>query len=252
METGNIPVQYEMEKAIYSITSVNNKGRYFDILFRALTQGDLDSYQHIHIELMEQMGIDGASIESAMRSRYNKAIKDDPNFSMSQEARDLIGSRDRVTETKEETEKFSAGDLGPSDYQSYASQRAEDYREMANMLEDNPIFKGMSDEERDSVLKAAFDLANAEALEDASDGAYEITTKWMSLADDAEKKGIEPWAYVLFHAAYSMAETTRDEAGNAVDGASKNDHVRAWLEDFDGLTEQQRAFLWSTVYQSAW
>ncbi len=39
VETGNIPLQYEMEKAIYNISNTGNKNRYYAILYRALEQG---------------------------------------------------------------------------------------------------------------------------------------------------------------------------------------------------------------------
>lgn len=253
VETDNIPLQYEMEKAIYNITNDGNKGRYYDILFRALAQGDMESYGHIRRELMEQMGVDGASIDSAMRSRYNKAAEADPSFTLSQTARDLIGSWDTYgAENTESGDSFGADDLGAAAYERYASQRANDYRAMENGLESSPIFRGMSDESKGKVLKAAQDLATKEALADNSGGQYEVTTKWMTLADDAEAMGIEPWEYVLFHVAYNEAETTRDENGDAVEGESKSDHVREWLELYAGLTDEQREFLWGTVYQSEW
>ena len=253
VETDNIPLQYEMEKAIYNITNDGNKGRYYDILFRALVQGDMDSYEHIRRELMEQMGVDGASIDSAMRSRYSKAVEADPSFTLSQTARDLIGSWDTYgAESTESDDSFGADDLGAAAYERYASQRANDYRAMENGLESSPIFRGMSDESKDKVLKAAQDLVTKEALADNSGGQYEVTTKWMTLADDAEAMGIEPWEYVLFHVAYNEAETTRDENGDAVEGESKSDHVREWLELYAGLTDEQREFLWGTVYQSEW
>lgn len=253
VETDNIPLQYEMEKAIYNITNDGNKGRYYDILFRALVQGDMDSYEHIRRELMEQMGVDGASIDSAMRSRYSKAVEADPSFTLSQTARDLIGSWDSYgAESAESGDSFGADDLGAAAYERYASQRANDYRAMENGLESSPIFRGMSDESKDKVLKAAQDLVTKEALADNSGGQYEVTTKWMTLADDAEAMGIEPWEYVLFHVAYNEAETTRDENGDAVEGESKSDHVREWLELYAGLTDEQREFLWGTVYQSEW
>jgi hypothetical protein len=252
VETDNIPLQYEMEKAIYNITNSGNKGRYYDILFRALVQGDMDSYQHIRSELMDQMGMDGASIDSAMRSRYNKALEDDPDFTLSQQARDLIGSRDQYAEDKEPEETFGADDLGTRAYQSYADQRAGDYREMADGLDRDPVFQSMSDEEKDKVLAAAYKLADKTALADNSDGQYEIDTKWMALADDAEAMGIEPWEYVLFHVAYNMAESTKDENGKTVKGEAKSDHVREWLEDYAGFTDAQREFLWGTVYTGEW
>ena len=252
VETGNIPLQYEMEKAIYNISNTGNKNRYYAILYRALEQGDMDTYQHIRDDLMNSMGVDGASIDSAMRSRYNKAVEKDPDYTLPQRARDLIGSRDQYAPAKEKEETFGADDLGSSAYRAYSDQRASDYRSMADDLAGSPIFQGMDDETRDKVLKAAYDLADKSALEDHSDGQYEISSKWMAQADDAEAQGIEPWEYVLFHTAYNEMEGTKDADGKTVKGEAKSDHVREWLEDFSGLTDEQRAFLWGTVYTSQW
>lgn len=252
VETGNIPLQYEMEKAIYNISNTGNKNRYYAILYRALEQGDMDTYQHIRDDLMNSMGVDGASIDSAMRSRYNKAVEKDPDYTLPQRARDLIGSRDQYAPAKEKEETFGADDLGSSAYRAYSDQRANDYRSMADDLASSPIFRGMDDETRDKVLKAAYDLADKSALEDHSDGQYEISSKWMAQADDAEAQGIEPWEYVLFHTAYNEMEGTKDADGKTVKGEAKSDHVREWLEDFSGLTDEQRAFLWGTVYTSQW
>lgn len=252
VETGNIPLQYEMEKAIYNISNTGNKNRYYAILYRALEQGDMDTYQHIRDDLMNSMGVDGASIDSAMRSRYNKAVEKDPDYTLPQRARDLIGSRDKYAPVKEKEETFGADDLGSSAYRAYSDQRASDYRSMADDLTSSPIFQGMDDETRDKVLKAAYDLADKSALADHSDGQYEVSTKWMAQADDAEAQGIEPWEYVLFHIAYNEMEGTKDADGKTVKGEAKSDHVREWLEDFSGLTDEQRAFLWGTVYTSEW
>ena len=252
VETGNIPLQYEMEKAIYNISNTGNKNRYYAILYRALEQGDMDTYQHIRDDLMNSMGVDGASIDSAMRSRYNKAVEKDPDYTLPQRARDLIGSRDKYAPAKEKEETFGADDLGSSAYRAYSDQRASDYRSMADDLTSSPIFQGMDDETRDKVLKAAYDLADKSALADHSNGQYEVSTKWMAQADDAEAQGIEPWEYVLFHTAYNEMEGTKDADGKTVKGEAKSDHVREWLEDFSGLTDEQRAFLWGTVYTSEW
>ena len=252
VETGNIPLQYEMEKAIYNISNTGNKNRYYAILYRALEQGDMDTYQHIRDDLMNSMGVDGASIDSAMRSRYNKAVEKDPDYTLPQRARDLIGSRDKYAPAKEKEETFGADDLGSSAYRAYSDQRANDYRSMADDLTSSPIFQGMDDETRDKVLKAAYDLAGKSALAGHSDGQFEVSTKWMAQADDAEAQGIEPWEYVLFHTAYNEMEGTKDADGKTVKGEAKSDHVREWLEDFSGLTDEQRAFLWGTVYTSEW
>lgn len=250
-DTGNIPMQYEMEKAIYNITNDSNKSRFLDILYRALEQGDMDSFEHIRKDLMERMGVDGKAIDSGLRSRYDKAAEKDPGYSLPEAARDLIGSRDPLYESPD-VDTFGPEDLDNPSYRSYAEQRASGYREMADNLETSPIFIGMSAESQENVMKAAYNLAEKTALEDNSNGQYEISSKWMQLADDAEEEGIEPWEYVLFHVAYSEMQGTKDKDGKTVKGESKGDHVREWLEDYDGFTEAQRRFLWETVYKSEW
>ena len=250
-DTGNIPMQYEMEKAIYNITNDSNKSRFLDILYRALEQGDMDSFEHIRKDLMERMGVDGKAIDSGLRSRYDKAAEKDPGYSLPEAARDLIGSRDPLYESPD-VDTFGPEDLDNASYRSYAKQRASGYREMADNLETSPIFIGMSAESQENVMKAAYNLAEKTALEDNSNGQYEISSKWMQLADDAEEEGIEPWEYVLFHVAYSEMQGTKDKDGKTVKGESKGDHVREWLEDYDDFTESQRRFLWETVYKSEW
>lgn len=250
-DTGNIPMQYEMEKAIYNITNDSNKSRFLDILYRALEQGDMDSFEHIRKDLMERMGVDGKAIDSGLRSRYDKAAEKDPGYSLPEAARDLIGSRDPLYESPD-VDTFGPEDLDNASYRSYAEQRASGYREMADNLETNPIFIGMDAESQENVMKAAYNLAEKTALEGNSNGQYEISSKWMQLADDAEEEGIEPWEYVLFHVAYSEMEGTKDKDGKTVKGESKGDHVREWLEDYDDFTESQRRFLWGTVYKSEW
>lgn len=251
VETKNIPVQYEMEKAIYNITNNKNKSRYISILYRALEQGDVDSFQHIRSDLMNTMGLDGAEIDESLRSRYNKAVKKDPAYTLPQAARDLIGSRDKY---KEETtdEKFSAKDLNETQYLAYSDQRATDYREIEDALKDSDTYQSLDAKTRSKLIEAAYDLVEQQSLEDHSDGQYEITTKWMTLADDAEKIGIEPYMYVTFHVVYNTTESTKGSDGKAVKGQSKSDKIRKWLKDNRDLTEQQRKFLWEAVYESDW
>lgn len=253
VETGDWYFQYQLEKALNSVGYSGNRGEFYDIAFGALKDGEMDVYQDIAQDLMSQ-GVKASAIEKAMRERLESARKENPEFSLPQQARDIIGSLDKYQrpEEKKESDRFTAEDLNPNAYQQYARARAQDYREIADGLEDSPIFRDMDDEVKDAVLKAAYDLAEQSALEDASDGQYEVTTEWMTLTDDAERLGLEPWEYVLFHVAYNQAESTKGRDGKTVKGEAKSDHVREWLESDRSLTDRQREFLWGTVYQSEW
>ena len=136
---------------------------------------------------------------------------------------------------------------------------------MEDGLKNHPIFKGMTDEEKDKVLNAAYAVADKRALEDASNGRYQVENKWMTMEDaegiasaenleqTLEEYGIEDWEYVLFHAAYEMTKSTRDEDNKVVKGETKKDKVRDWLEEFDGLTDDQKEFLWESAgYKEKW
>ncbi len=72
VETDNIPLQYEMEKAIYNISNIGNYTRYYDILYRALETGDAEVYEHIYADMVAN-GIPEDKICSGMESRMKKA-----------------------------------------------------------------------------------------------------------------------------------------------------------------------------------
>ena len=239
VETDNIPLQYEMEKAIYNITNDGNKGRYYDILFRALAQEDTDSYQHIRRDLMEQMGVDGASIDSAMRSRYKKAMEADSDFTMSQSARDLLGIREQYAQEQKSAETFGAKDLTPTAYQAYSKQQAQDYREWADTLEGYRGFSVLEDAAKDAALENAAKLAEDLALRDHSGGRVQDAdlAVWERWATQGGDYGVDETEAILFKTAYDMAESDKDKNGKAISGSKKEntleqvDSLMPWLTD---------------------
>lgn len=248
-EMDNIPLQYEMAKVTYKLGD-KNKGRFYDIMYRALELGDLDTFNHIREELMESSEVNGKDIDSAMKSRYNKAVKNDPNYQLPSTTRSIFGSFDKYQKPAED--EFDEGDLNSTQYKSFSDQRSREFNEMQYHLNNNPIFKGMDAESRSKVLQAAYDLARERALEDNSGGQYETDTKWIQAADEVEDAGIELWEYALFRAEYNMVETERDEKGKVIKGKSTSDKTRDWLEDYDDFTKKQKKVLWGTVYESKW
>lgn len=252
IETGNVPLMYEMEKAVNNISSSSNKGRYMDLLFIALQQGDLDSYRQISSDLISSGVTDGAAIENIMRSKYKTAQGKDPSFTLPQESVNAIGFREKLYTAPASEKSFSEADLTASQYQSFSSERSTDYQSVSDQLESSGLYRALSDQGKEKAMGYAYDLSSERALEDASGGQYQSDTKWIQQADEANQAGIDDWEYVLWKAAYAMAETTRDENGDIVDGESKSDHVREWLNGFDSLTEDEKAYLWSTVYSSEW
>lgn len=71
LETDNIPLQYEMEKAIYNIEGEGNVSRFVDILYKAYTE-DQAAYRHIYADL-KSGGFDMSKIKEAMEERMKKA-----------------------------------------------------------------------------------------------------------------------------------------------------------------------------------
>lgn len=71
LETGNIPLQYEMEKAIYKVSNDGNLSRFVEVLYKAY-QTDKDTYQHIYDDLISS-GIDAEDIRDKMEKVMKKA-----------------------------------------------------------------------------------------------------------------------------------------------------------------------------------
>lgn len=203
----------------------------------------MESFWHIRGEMMDQMGLSGADLDEAMRSRYNRAVKENPDYKLDQAARDLVGSRDKIASAESEKEAFSADDLDSDTYTAYAEQRASDYRNIIDGFDRSPQYRALDEATKKKAESAAYDLADETALEDQSDGQYQITTKWMTYADDAKAKGIDRWKYVLFHTVYSQMESTKDKNGDPIKGQEKSDRVRQWLESNSSLTNDQKEFL---------
>lgn len=257
--TGSIPVQYEMEKAIYNLSNSSNSARYTQLAFAALEQGDMESFKKIRADLISRMGKGGDSVDSSLRTLYKKRAAEDPEFRLSQEAEDAIGASGLIEKTQkqqaeeaEKTDGFEIGEMDSETYEAFSSARAEQFRGAAEVLENDPDYLAMDEQQQDDVMDAALRLAQERALSEASDGEYQVSTKWMAAASEAEAQGISIPEYVLFHVACEGFTTDRDADGKAIAGQERKDKVRAWLKKNTSLTEAQRAWLWGTLYKSEW
>lgn len=220
-------------------------------MYTALENGDIKEYQRIRNQVMRELELNGTDINSAMKSKYNAAKKANPSYKLDQKVLDLLGIVEKRGTAKSEEETFSAGNLSSSAYTSYETQRSTEYRQTATGVSGSSWFRGLDADDQDKVYAFAYQLAEEEALNDNSGGEYEISTKWIKEAANAQYYGLEDWQYTLFHSAYALATTDRDASGKAIKGQSKADKVRRWLNE-QNLTEEQRAWLWSTVYSSEW
>lgn len=242
--SGSLGFQYEVEKFSYNLANSGNKSRFIGILYDALEQGDYATYEHVRRDLMEQMGLDGESIQSSLKTRYNKKAESEANYSFPQKSLDLLGIRGKYAyDSGEDEEKFSAADLNASSYSKYETQKGEAYRTQADKATSSGAFSRLSDEGKDKTLGYVESYAEAVALKENSGGQYEITTKWIQNAQEAQKQyRIAPGVFAACKAAASECEMLKDRNGDSID-YSKGLQIMEMLFR-SGLNEQQRTAMY--------
>lgn len=242
--SGSLGFQYEVEKFSYNLANSGNRSRFIGILYDALEQGDYATYEHVRRDLMEQMGIDGESIQSSLKPRYNKKAESEANYSFPQKSLDLLGIRGKYAyNSGEDKEKFSAADLNASSFSKYETQKGETYRTQADKATSSGAFSRLSDEGKDKALGYVESYAEAVALKENSGGQYEITTKWIQNAQEAQKQyRIAPGVFAACKAAASECEMLKDKDGDSID-YSKGLQIMEMLFR-SGLNEQQRTAMY--------
>lgn len=242
--SGSLGFQYEVEKFSYNLANSGNKSRFIGILYDALEHGDYATYEHVRRELMEQMGLDGESIQSSLKTRYNKKAESEANYSFPQKSLDLLGIRGKYAyDSGEGEEKFSAADLNASSFSKYETQKGETYRTQADKATSSGAFSRLSDEGKDKTLGYVESYAEAVALKENSGGQYEITTKWIQNAQEAQKQyRIAPGVFAACKAAASECEMLKDKNGDSID-YSKGLQIMEMLFR-SGLNEQQRTAMY--------
>lgn len=242
--SGSLGFQYEVEKFSYNLANSGNKSRFIGILYDALEQGDYATYNHVRRDLMEQMGLDGDSIQSSLKTRYNKKTENEENYSFPQKSLDLLGIRGKYAyDSGEDEEKFSASDLNASSYSKFETQKGEAYRAQADKATSSGAFSRLSDEGKDKALGYVESYAEAVALKENSGGQYEITTKWIQNAQEAQKQyRIAPGVFAACKAAASECEMLKDKDGDSID-YSKGLQIMEMLFR-SGLNEQQRTAMY--------
>ena len=242
--SGSLGFQYEVEKFSYNLENSSNRSRFIGILYDALEQGDYATYEHVRRDLMEQMGLDGESIQSSLKTRYKKKTESEANYSLPQKSLDLLGIRGKYAyDSGESEDKFSAADLDAGAYSKYETQKGDTYRTQADKATSSGAFSRLSDEGKDKALGYVESYAEAMALKDNSGGQYEITTKWIQNAQEAQKQyRIDPGVFAVCKAAASECEGLKDKNGDSID-YSKGLQIMEMLFR-SGLNEQQRTAMY--------
>lgn len=242
--SGSLGFQYEVEKFSYNLENSSNKSRFIGILYDALEQGDYATYEHVRRDLMEQMGLDGESIRSNLKTRYNKKAESEANYSLPQKSLDLLGIRGKYAyDSGESEDKFSAADLDAGAYSKYETQKGDTYRTQADKATSSGAFSRLSDEGKDKALGYVESYAEAMALKDNSGGQYEITTKWIQNAQEAQKQyRIDPGVFATCKAAASECESLKDKNGDSIDYSKVLQIMEMLFRS--GLNEQQRTAMY--------
>ena len=237
--SGSLGFQYEVEKFSYNLANSGNRSRFIGILYDALEQGDYATYEHVRRELMEQMKLNGESIQSSLKERYKKRLEADSGYTLPKKALDILGVRGKYAESEEKEAKFSAKDLDAGAFSRYEAQRTDTYRKAEEKATGSGAFQMLSDEGKDKALSYANTYAEETALASTAGGKYDIATKWVQEAQEAQKQyRIAPSVFAACKAAASECKTLKDRDGKAID-KSRGMQIMEMLFR-SGLNEQQR------------
>ena len=244
--SGSLGFQYEVEKFSYNLANSGNRSRFIGILYDALEQGDYATYEHVRRELMEQMGLNGESIQSSLKERYKKHLEADGGYTLPKDALDILGVRGKYAESEEKEAKFSAKDLDAGAYSRYEAQRTDTYRKAEEKATGSGAFQMLSDEGKDKALSYANTYAEETALASTAGGQYKITTKWVKEAQEAQQKyRIDPGVFAACKAAASECKTLKDRDGKVID-KSRGMQIMEMLFR-SGLNEQQRKAMYECL-----
>ena len=209
----------------------DSTARYYDEMFNKLVSGDMYGYMQM-VEGLEAIGvIDVSSIESAMRSRANKA---DMSYGDYNELMAAAGLKLKFDVEDVEEETYSIDDLSMSQYSDFVGERGDIIDSIINDFHVNG-FGSLDAETANSLLGAAYSFAAETALEHASGGEYDSDTKWINLAQDAQKDlGISPAEYIMLKEEYSASSLAAD---NVYAAASHGIPVDFYLETRKGMQQ---------------
>ena len=251
--TGNVALQYEWDKLTYNISNTSNKNRYLGLMFKALEQGDLTTYEHIRKELKDYMAVNSTSADNSMRTRLEDKQEADEDYRLPKESAALIGAKTRYDDSESE-DKFDENDLSSDDYIVYSRKKAETYSSMEAGLTGSAAFRQFTDKQKDKALNSLETYAKQTALKSVAGGDYEITTEWVKKAQEAEKKyQIKPEIYIALKAQISGIESMKDRNGDTIPN-SKSLLIMQAIYKTKGLHEYQKKalFEYMGVGKSIW
>lgn len=220
-------VDYQNAKLWNSIKSSKNKKVFLDILYKAYEQGDADTYKRI-VKDMIANGFDAKSIESGMKSRAKTAgVSNDDldGFAAG------IGIKPSFAAEEETEEKFGIESMTGDQYIEFVDYRGDIVEQVVGDFQRRGL-GSMDEETAEALYNAAYEYAQATALERASGGEYESDKAWIDKAQDAAEIGLTPSEYIMLGQEYSWQTIGADGVYDAYDAGVD---VRTYLEFKDNM-----------------
>ena len=277
IESDNYLMQYRMDRASLNLNYQGNTALFMDTLYNAM-KTDRAAYEIIYADLVKN-GVGEDKIASAMESR----MKADQGVESVEDLEQRYLPPAQEKKYQASYNKISSSSLWA---QASKEQRQElkndlytlitgDTKQAQSMLEDIAggaeygvgqeeyllfeLAKEMASQDGNGHTNQSEALAAVDMVPGLSNEAKAYlwkettvtgeTPAWLDYESEAGAAGIDPWEYILFHEAYYNASSTKDENGKTIEGQSKQDHVRDWLQS-SSFTREQQEFLWGTVYKS--
>lgn len=277
IESDNYLMQYRMDRASLNLNYQGNTALFMDTLYNAM-KTDRAAYEIIYADLVKN-GVGEDKIASAMESR----MKADQGVESVEDLEQRYLPPAQEKKYQASYNKISGSSLWA---QASKEQRKElkndlytlitgDTKQAQSMLEDIAggaeygvgqeeyllfeLAKEMASQDGNGHTNQSEALAAVDMVPGLSNEAKAYlwkettvtgeTPAWLDYESAAGAAGIDPWEYILFHEAYYNASSTKDENGKTIEGQSKQDHVRDWLQS-SSFTREQQEFLWGTVYKS--
>ena len=225
----------------------------YRLLYQSLADGDLETFKAMAEDVQRNFRtsdgkpVTGKTVRDRMLSMERAEEEAKGASRLGQAARDYIGAVEKYS--VETPEKFTEGDLSPTQYRAYRDEYQKEFRTLADALDRSPALRAMDDKRRVGVKTNAAKLVTELALERHSGGEYEVDASWMRWAVGGREYGVTPDMAILFKAAYDSSESDKDSSGKTVSGSRKKNALtlaNAWIPN---LNERQLFYLQSLYWE---
>lgn len=262
IETGNFELQYEMEKAIYKMSTSSNTKRFTDLLYRAYKE-DKDAFDVIYKDMLEAdefktVNDEGEETSTAevIGKKLKKRLMNDLFYLYEHDQgmykamykdltkRGLLDTGKEGTEDFKPTEDHIASametlmkkvegvdSVDDLDKRFVPPEKQGEYDTMLGSVRGSGLWKDATDKQKDKVEGDVYDIV----METKS--GVKVTEK----LEGGDEYGVDETDYLLYRLALSMVDQPT-ESGNM---GSYNNAERADAFDKTSFSDKEKAYLWS-------